>query len=81
MTTKEDISHWFEEGKHNKAIFMFVMCDTFDWEDYPSYAYTVAQAHDKNNNVGNMQKIMEIYDLRKDKQKQLNTPTNMAEII
>jgi len=81
MTTKQTISEWYDKGVEDGHIFMFIMCDTYDWEDYPKYASTLEDAYIIYTNFpSNMQKIMEIYDLRKDKQKQLNTHLNMCEI-
>ena len=53
---------------------MIVICDTYDYEDYPKFvkpgqnAREVAQA----NNGVNMQRVMEVYDLSMDKETQLN---------
>lgn len=81
MTTKQTISKWFDDGVKDGQMFMFVMCDTYDWEDYPRYARTVEDAKFvKLLYPSDMQKIMEIYDLRIDKQQQLNTHLNISEI-
>jgi hypothetical protein len=81
MTTKAQISKWYDDGKDGGHMFMFVMCDTYDWEDYPKYTDTVEDAKSiKKSYPSNMQTIMEIYDLRADKQEQLNTHLNISEI-
>lgn len=73
MTTKAEISAWFDEAKHKGATHMLVVCDTYDYADYPvpctGDADCLAQfkAHDGQN----MQRVMECYDLRIDKEIQL----------
>lgn len=84
MTTKEDIRGWFERGVEQKAKYMFVVCDTFDWQDFPSFAYSVEDACEKLNKYSsgvNMTKLMEVYDLSKDMEKQLKSDRCFAEII
>lgn len=83
MTTRKDISTWFDRGIKQNAMFMFVICDTFDWEDYPVYAISIEGAKEKYARYPyDMQKIMEVYDLRRDKMTQINkSPYNLAEII
>lgn len=74
MTTKTQIASWFDRGREQNAIYMFVFCDSFSYEDYPSYAYSIAEAKEiMKKNGQNMQKLMEIYDLYNlDKESQLN---------
>src|SRR3954466_55134 len=74
MTTRHEISEWFDRGKLDGATHMIVVCDTFDHEDYPCYAKDDAEAWEVYNNHDglNMQRIMEVYDLRQPKQEQLN---------
>lgn len=48
---------------------MIVVCDTFDWEDYPRhYVMPTEDVHKKfaSYNGSNMQKVMEVYALQKD---------------
>lgn len=73
MTTKSMISAWFDEGVRDERTHMIVVCDTFDHEDYPVYASSDADCLDKHDqhNGRNMQRVMEVYDLRMDKQRQL----------
>ena len=51
---------------------MLVICDTYDYDDYPVYANTAADCMIKYNNPGQMQRVMEVYDLAADKEAQLN---------
>ncbi len=66
-TSLGQLAEWFERGKAQKATHMIVVCDTFDHEDYPVFAKNDAEclaeyaAHDGKN----MQRVMEVYDLRK----------------
>ena len=44
---------------------MLMVCDTFDYTDYPVFARSKQEAHvlyDKHNGL-NMQRIMEVYNL------------------
>jgi hypothetical protein len=73
-TTKKDISEWFDRGVRYMATHLIVVCDTFDYEDYPVY---VSREESVNERVDyfrkqDMQKVMEVYDLSKDKEEQLN---------
>lgn len=67
-TTKEDISGWIKNGKEQGATHMIVVCDTFDWEDYPVYVMPNEDVKSKyaHYNGPNMQKVMEVYNLQKD---------------
>jgi hypothetical protein len=70
---KQDISDWFDAGVRQKSTHLIVVCDTFDYEDYPVY---VAPSEDVRLKViehtGNMQKVMEVYNLSMPKQAQLD---------
>jgi len=75
-TTKEDLSRWFDNGLLVQATHMIIVCDTYDYEDFPVYVYATQdvkaeQAHQANKP---MQKIMEIYNLSLNKEVQLNEP-------
>lgn len=74
MTTKDQISDWFDRGVKDGATHMIVVCDTYGYEDYPVYVYP-----DENPMLiqekfsgKNMQKVMEVYNLRGDRETQLN---------
>lgn len=73
MTTKQEISSWFEEGVAEKAGFMIVAVDWFDHTDYPIYCYDLKELYrkyDETSESGN--RIMEVYNLGMDKETQLN---------
>jgi len=75
MTTKSDIRGWLESGKERNARYMIVVCDTFDYEDYPVYVLPGESLEDRAREYDgvNMQRIMEIYNLSMDWDEQLNT--------
>ena len=64
-TTKEDIRRWVKEGKKSGATHLIVVCDTFEWEDYPVFIMKGEDFSEKvkQYNGVNMQKIMEIISL------------------
>ena len=80
-TTKEDIQRWLEHGKTVGATHMLVVCDTYDYEDYPVYIYPLEKKSEHNEtdvnkavriyNV-NMQKVMEVYSFALPLEPQLN---------
>lgn len=78
-TTKEDIKEWIKQGKAQGATHMIVVCDTFDWEDYPVYVKPdedVRKRYDSYASGANMQKVMEVYNLSKNIETQLKTRRN-----
>lgn len=71
---------WFEEGRAMGAGFMLVVCDQFDYEDYPVY-----HPHPRYPGVTprelvsiydyqNMQRVYEVYDLNADFEEQVWEP-------
>lgn len=79
--TKAEIRGWFEQGLSQGSAYMIVVCDTFDWQDYPVYLPDVEQAtraklmYEKN---GSNQRLMEVYNLRDDMEAQLSNARTMA---
>jgi len=71
-TTREEIESWFDEGVAKGSTHMVVVCDTFDHEDYPIYVYQTDKVQDTiNEHSKHMQKVMEVYNLKKSKEDQL----------
>lgn len=72
-TTVDDIRTWLVEAKRQKATHMIVVCDTFDFTDFPVYVMLgedvrkIAAEH----RDGDMKKLMEVYSLSKDIETQL----------
>ena len=73
MTTKAEISEWFDDGLHFGSTHMLVVCDTFNHEDYPVHATSADDAlrQFSRHDGPNMQRVMEVYDLNADKAEQL----------
>ena len=69
--TKDDISGWFDRGVSEGAKFMLVICDTYDYDDYPMFFSNGKDCAEKFKKPGNMQSVMECYDLTADKDAQM----------
>jgi len=71
--TRQDIEQWLDEGKSKGATHIIVVCDTFDYEDYPVYVMpgTNGNAILKHYQCAEMQRVMEVYDLNMDIEAQL----------
>jgi hypothetical protein len=67
-TTREDIKNWKEEGIRRGATHLIVVCDTFDWEDYPTYVMPGENMQEKYDHYHgpNMQKVMEVFEFKAD---------------
>lgn len=76
MTAKSEIREWLTKAKNEGATHLLVVCDTFDWEDYPVEIMPTEKVREiaKEYDHVNMQKIMECYDLSKDIEAQLAEP-------
>lgn len=77
-TTREDLSEWFDRGAQKGASYMVVVVDTFDYEDYPVFCDTKKEALIRMKDPGEMQRVMEVYDLKADKETQLNQYRSFA---
>ncbi len=74
-TTKTEIRNWLETAKQNGATHLLVLCDAFDWEDYPveiKKGENPQKICDKKCAHNNMQKLMECYDLSLNIEEQLD---------
>jgi hypothetical protein len=69
-----DIKQWFEEGVGEGATHMIVVCDTYDHEDYPVFVKEGEDVREKEKSYNHreMQRVMEVYNLRMDMGDQLN---------
>ncbi len=75
MITKEHISKWFDHGVETGCTHLIVACDTFDYEDFPVYVLpnqNVRDIYAKYNDYDKMLTVMEVYNLKLSKEKQLN---------
>jgi hypothetical protein len=72
--TLSDINTWWDRGAADpNYTHMIVVCDTYDWEDYPVYVSkyeNVREVHEKHNGK-NMQKVMEVYNYALPKEDQV----------
>jgi hypothetical protein len=73
-TTKTELKQWFQRGLQQGATHMIVVCDTYDWEDYPVYIepHQNCREEAKQYDGANMQKIMEVYSMKLPMDQQLN---------
>lgn len=73
--SNSDIGFWFDRLKAEGATHMVVVCDTFDYEDYPVPVKPGQSARDvaKQYDGENMQQVMEVYNLSMDRNTQVNT--------
>ena len=73
MTTIDEIRDWLKSERINDCSHMIVVCDTYDYEDYPVY---IQQGSDIQKEIdqrnSQFSKVMEVYDLSKDIEKQLS---------
>jgi hypothetical protein len=69
--TLDEISKWFDRGVEQKAKHMLVICDTFDYEDYPVFTNTDYDCLARYKAPGEMQRVVEVYDLTADKAAQM----------
>lgn len=67
MTTRAQISNWFDRGVESGYSHMVIVCDTFDYEDFPVFTN-----HPEEEGKGYMQRVMEVYRLSDDKEEQLS---------
>ena len=71
--TKADLRAWFQHGlrMEPKPTRMVIVCDTFDWEDYPVYVVNHELVRLTLSEPGDMKKVMEVYDLTMDMESQM----------
>ena len=75
MTTKSLIKEWLERGKSEGATHVIVMCDTFDYDDYPVMVMPDQDAREEveKRDGKNMAKLMEVYNLSMDWTEQIQS--------
>jgi hypothetical protein len=76
MTTAEQIRRWLQLGKGQNATHVIVVCDTFNYSDYPVIVGQGEDFWEKYTSIlaASMQKIREVYDLSLDIEAQLAEP-------
>ena len=67
-----DINRWFDNGVTYHRDFMIVMCDTYEYDNYPVYcsADEFDEVYEKKKSKP-MQSVQEVYDLSLSKDAQL----------
>ena len=73
--TRDEIREIVMDGNTGKYSHVIIVCDTFDYEDFPVYVENgedINQLVEKYNDYNKMSKIMEIYNYNLDLEKQLN---------
>jgi hypothetical protein len=78
-TTVTMLNEWFDRGVKDKQRWMVIICDTFDYDDFPCYFKDdeIEKCLMKISNAQsgkNMQQLMEVYDLDMPKDKQFGGP-------
>lgn len=69
MTARQqDIKNWLEVGKAKNATHLIVVCDTFDYDDYPVFVMPGEDVRKKEEECRrrDMQRVMEVYNIQKD---------------
>lgn len=61
--TEQEIINWFRHAEHMGATHLIVVCDDFDYQDYPVHVKTDEDVHEVEAKIKGrgMQRIMEIY--------------------
>lgn len=69
MTSTEELRELFDKGISVGATHMIMVCDTFSHEDYPVYVRVGQDAREvaKEFDGINMQRLLEVYNLKMDK--------------
>lgn len=74
MATRNEIREWIKRGKTHGATHVIVVVDTFSYDDYPVEVKPGEDARAKADacNAQAMQRVMEVYNLALDIEKQLD---------
>lgn len=73
-TSRQEIRSWLVDAKALGMTHCIIVCDTYDHSDYPVYVKPGQDPHQiyRNYNGVDMQRVMEVYNLSMDLEKQLN---------
>ena len=65
--TRQEVDQWIETARENGNTHIVVMCDTFDYDNYPIYVNSQEEADKavKDKSGKNMQQLQEIIDVTK----------------
>lgn len=72
--TKDEIRKWVERGVERGATHVIILCDTWDWEDFPSYVEKDESVYEEVSKCQTADdlRVMEVYNLSMDIETQLN---------
>jgi hypothetical protein len=72
--SKDDIKRWLASAREEGATHMIVVCDTYDYEDYPCSVMSNEDVHERVSYFRDqaMQRVMEVYSMALDDESQLN---------
>lgn len=62
------ITRWVKTGYENGSTHVVVVCDTYDWTDYPIYVHPGEDINEVINRAG---RVMEVYNMSMDMAAQL----------
>ena len=70
--SNSDIREWLRQAQEQKATHLIMVCDTYDWEDYPVYVQEGQDPREEAAKYGtNSLRVMEVYSLSKDLESQI----------
>lgn len=71
--SKSEIRGWLRRGVDTGATHVIIVCDTWDYEDYPVYVEPNQSVQERlaHYQRADMQRVMEVYDLSMDIEIQL----------
>lgn len=73
-TSVDNLKEWAGKGIAKGAKWMIVVCDMFEYEEFPVYATSVEhfdQLYNTSMHRKSMEQVMEVYDLESDLETQL----------
>lgn len=70
---RQDIQNWFDRGIEQNATHMIVVCDTYDYDDYPVFVLSGEDVRERKKDIDgkDMQRVMEVYNLAMSKESQM----------
>lgn len=74
MTTVSDITGWLNRARDKGATHLIVVCDTFEYSEYPVMVMPGEDARKKSREYDeeSMQRVMEVYNIGMDWAEQLS---------
>lgn len=76
--SRNEIIEWFLRGRDEGYPYMAVICDTFDYEDYPKFFKSREDLDAFIATPKLLQRVMETYDLNADMNTQLQNGRNFV---